>query len=338
MPQENQPTTFRNSVFGLLLILCIAIAGAMIAANRLLGAGPLPAPATVWVKPGTMGWALASQLYQEGVIADPYSFTIALRAQSNGRDIHSGEYRFNAYQPLQSVIMELRRGEAIVRQLTIPEGLTSAEIAVLINGDPYLDGPPVAVAPEGSLLPETYNFSRGDGRAAMVTRMQAAQQKALDSLWATRAADLPLKTPQEAVIMASIVERETGVPAERARVAGVYLNRLRQNMALQADPTVIYGLTNGAGPLGRPLLSGDLAKPSPYNTYLQPGLPPTPIANPGRAALQATLQPEHNDYLYFVASPSGTGHNFAATLAEHDRNVALWRKFEATTTAKEKAK
>lgn len=305
----------------------ISFATGMFGAHRLLGAGPLSAPKEVWIKPGTTGFALARQLTDEGVIYDPFSFMLALRVQTSGRDIKAGEYRFNAYQPLQSILEQMRRGDVIVRQFTLPEGWSVAEAAQMLQANPLLEGDVGSLPPEGSLLPETYNYARGDQRSTLITRMKAAMDKTLAELWAQRAADLPFKTPQEAVTLAAIVEKETALPSERPRIAGVYENRLRKNMLLQADPTVVYGITGGQRPLGHALTVSELANPSPYNTYIHPGLPPGPIANPGRAALQAVLNPEKNDYLFFVASGTG-GHVFAATLQEHDKNVAKWRKIE----------
>ena len=180
--------------------------------------------------------------------------------------------------------------------------------------------------PEGSLLPETYLFTRGDTRAEIIARMQAAMT-AVDRLWAERAAGLPLDTPEEAVILASIIEKETGVNSERAVVAGVFVNRLRRGMRLQTDPTVIYALTNGERPLGRELWRRDLEVDSPYNTYKVVGLPPGPIANPGLSALEAAMNPAETEYFYFVADGSG-GHAFAKTLRDHNRNVAEWRRFQ----------
>jgi UPF0755 protein len=190
----------------------------------------------------------------------------------------------------------------------------------------------VTLAPaEGSLLPETYSYSRGEARDEIITRMQAAHRAALDELWAGRAKDLPFATPEEAVILASIVEKETGLADERPRVAAVFVNRLRRGMRLQSDPTVIYGVSGGE-PLGRGLRASELRGETPYNTYVIRGLPPTPIANPGKAALAAVLNPPQTDELYFVADGTG-GHAFAKTLAEHSRNVARWRQIERAQTA-----
>ncbi len=190
-----------------------------------------------------------------------------------------------------------------------------------------LSGETGPVPPEGSLLPETYHYSWNDDRAALVERMQTGMEVVLAELWPERAEGLPINTPEEAVILASIVEKETGVAEERPLVASVFVNRLKRGMRLQSDPTVVYGLTNGQRPLGRTLTFRDLDRPSPYNTYTNGGLPPGPIANPGRAALEAVLHPAESRYLYFVADGTG-GHAFAKTLVEHNRNVAKWRKIQ----------
>jgi UPF0755 protein len=220
-------------------------------------------------------------------------------------------------------------GVTVKHRLTIPEGLTSAEIVALVAAAPDLEGSvPAALPADGSLLPETYFFSKGDTREQLLERMRKGMSDALAELWPARDGAVALKTVAEAVTLASIVEKETGLAAERPRVASVFFNRLAQGMPLQSDPTVIYALTGGKGPLGRALLRADLQVASPYNTYANPGLPPGPIANPGRASLEAVLHPDSTKDLYFVADGSG-GHAFAATLDEHNRNVAAWRKQQA---------
>jgi UPF0755 protein len=219
----------------------------------------------------------------------------------------------------------LRAGKPFTRRLTLPEGLTSAEAVVLINGAEALDGDAGETPVEGSLLPETYHYVRGDLRTELVRRMQRSLDETIDELWPRRAEDLPLADKREAIILASIVEKETGIPEERPRVASVFVNRLRAGMRLQSDPTVAYGISGGSGPLGRALTRQDLQTPSPYNTYLNDGLPPGPISNPGRAAIEAVLNPADTKFLYFVASGNG-GHAFAKTLEEHNRNVEQWRK------------
>jgi UPF0755 protein len=226
---------------------------------------------------------------------------------------------------MREAVALLTSGKTIVHRLTLPEGVMSAEAAALIAAAEPLVGEIGTIPPEGSLLPETYHFSRGDTRSDLIARMQAAQDEVLAELWPTRSDDLPFDTRREAVILASIVEKETGVAEERPLVASVFINRLRKEMRLQSDPTVVYGLTDGEGPLGRALTRADLEIATPYNTYLIDGLPPGPIANPGRASLAAVLSPAESEYLYFVADGSG-GHAFAKTLTQHNRNVANWRK------------
>jgi UPF0755 protein len=218
-------------------------------------------------------------------------------------------------------------GKTVVRRLTVAEGLTTAQVLDLLDATDGLEGRIAERPPEGSLLPETYHFSYGDSRQGMVERMQRAMRETLDRLWRKRRADLPLKTKQQALTLASIVEKETAVPHERPHIAGVFLNRLRRGMPLQSDPTVAYALTGGKVPLDRALASADLKTDSPYNTYVSRGLPPGPIANPGRESIAAVLQPLDTDDLYFVADGGG-GHAFARTFQEHLRNVQRWRKVE----------
>ena len=226
-----------------------------------------------------------------------------------------------------SVINMLARGETVPRRLTVAEGLTVAEVFRLLAETDGLTGELPEPPPEGSLLPETYFYALGDERAELVRRMQHGMRRLLDELWPARAEALPLTDRQQALILASIVDKETGVAGERGAVAAVFYNRLRHGMRLQSDPTVIYGLTQGNGPLDRELTRADWLHDSPYNTYLIEGLPPGPIGNPGRAALEAVLNPDDVDYLYFVADGSG-GHAFGRTLDEHNRNVARWRQIK----------
>jgi len=215
----------------------------------------------------------------------------------------------------------------VVRRFTVPEGLTSAQITGLLRDEPAFTGEIKSEPAEGSLLPETYHYSWGDNRADLLKRMQTAMQSALKAAWDKRALTLPLQTPQQALVLASIIEKETSVPQERGRIAGVFVNRLLSNMRLQSDPTVIYALTQGAGTLGRPLTRADWKFESPYNTYVIDGLPTAPIGNPGKASIEAAVNPERHDFIYFVADGSG-GHAFAKTLAEHNRNVARWREVQ----------
>jgi UPF0755 protein len=228
---------------------------------------------------------------------------------------------------MASVLKTMVEGRSIQYSVTVPEGLTSQQILQRLKDSVVLTGDLPSVPPEGSLLPETYKVTRGTTRAQVIQRMSSAHKRLLDEIWAKRSPDLPLKTPEELVTLASIVEKETGKTDERARVAGVFVNRLKKHMRLQSDPTIIYGLTGGKGPLGRPILKSELDAPNPYSTYQIDGLPPGPIANPGRASLEATAHPMKSNELYFVADGTG-GHVFSETLDEHSRNVAHWRALE----------
>ncbi|MDB5478561.1 MAG: protein YceG like protein, partial [Alphaproteobacteria bacterium] len=240
--------------------------------------------------------------------------------------IKAGEYGIPAHASMQQIIDILHSGRIIQRNVTLAEGLTVKQTLILIANNIYLTGDVTQVPAEGTLLPDTYNFLRGATRDSIVKRMQEAQQKFMTGLWEKRDLALPLKTPEEAVTLASIVEKETGVGTERARIAGLFYNRLKIGMPLQSDPTVVYVITDGLGHMGgKRLYSKNLEVESPYNTYRNNGLPPGPIANPGRAALEAVFHPEAHEYLYFVANGTG-GHVFARTLDEHNANVAKWRE------------
>jgi UPF0755 protein len=290
--------------------------------------GPLVEDTTIVLPRGSSVGRISLILESRGVITHPNLFRTVVRASGLSGSLRAGEYLIPARSSMREVTALLSEGETVVRRLTSAEGLTTSEILRIIEDHDALSGPVPADVPEGTLLPETYHYAYGDSRQAMVDRMQKAMDDLIDELWPLRTADLPINTPAEAVILASIVEKETGVADERAHVAGVFINRLRRGMRLQSDPTVVYALTAGNGPLGRRLTRDDLAKESPYNTYRNPGLPPSPIANPGRASLAAVLNPLETDDLYFVADGEG-GHAFAKTLAEHQRNVRRWRKIRA---------
>jgi UPF0755 protein len=287
--------------------------------------GPLAAETTVIVPRGSGVLAIAERLQTAGAVRHARLFAIGLRVMGVDRELKAGEYLIPARISARDLALLLREGKTVARKLTVAEGLTTQDALDLVRAAEGLEGD-ISLAPdEGALLPETYHYAWGDSRDDVVARMGQAMQEALAELWPRRAANLPLKTPEEAVILASIVERETSLPEERARIAAVFLNRLRKGMRLQADPTLVYGLSNGSGSIGRPLSKTDLKQATPYNTYLHDGLPPGPIANPGRAALAAVLDPAPTKDLYFVADGSG-GHAFAETLAQHNRNVAKWRK------------
>lgn len=294
---------------------------------RYTNPGPLPESRTVVIARGASVDEIAHQLWHAGVISDPYSFILGARIDGNAPRLRSGEYAFVTRVTPRDVANELASGRTVVRRLTVPEGLTTAEALALIQAAEGLEGDIGSVPPEGAMLPSTFFYTWGDSRRQIVTRAEHLMSETVAQLWAHRAPDLPFRTPQEAVILASIVEKETGLPQERPHVAGVFINRLRQNMRLQADPTVIYGLTHGQGPLDRPLTHVDLETDSKWNTYMIDGLPPTPIDNPGKASLEAVLQPLKTDDLYFVADGTGR-HVFAKTLTEHNRNVARLRQLE----------
>lgn len=318
------------------ILIFVLIAGATLVGGGLMmlhraytDPGPLAADASVVIPRGASGRMIGMVLAEAGVAADPRLFALAVRVLAPERPLRAGEYAFPARISLRDAVAKLQAGETVVRRLTVAEGLTTREILAQISAADGLSGevPAIGDLAEGTLLPETYHYSLGDGRGDLVRRMVAARDDAVARLWPTRKADLPLANPQEAVVLASIVERETGLPEERARVAAVFINRLNRGMRLQSDPTVAYGIAAESGALDRPLTRADLKVDHPYNTYVHAGLPPGPIANPGLASIEAVLNPADTSDLYFVADGTG-GHAFARTLAEHNRNVARWRRIQ----------
>jgi len=297
--------------------------------------GPGPAArsgevTTVVLRRGASLPEIASSLEQAGVIRSSSLFLTAAQASGAARKLKAGEYEFPSRASLRQVLAKIRDGKIVRHQVTIAEGLTSDMVVDILMRAPELTGA-VPTPPEGSILPETYQVERGEDRGAVLQRMMDDRDELVDALWAKRQPGLPFETKDQAVTLASIVEKETGVASERPRVAAVFVNRLRQGMRLGSDPTIIYGLTRGR-PLGRGILLSELQRQTPYNTYLIDGLPPTPIANPGRAALAAVLDPPKSNELYFVADGTG-GHVFAATYDEHERNVARWRQVERSKAA-----
>lgn len=315
-------------LFSLVALLLIAVAAVAVwFDSATTGPGPLAEPATVVIAPGSGLATIAATLQDGGVIDSETVFMLRARWRGDAPRLRAGEYAFGPGASIDGVLDDMVAGRTVIHRFTVAEGRTSAQIADLLEANDVLAGTLDRIPPEGSLLPETYHFDRGTDRNVLVARMTAAMDTTLAELWAGRDEGLPFASPEEALVLASIVEKETGVAGERAHIAGVFVNRLRLGMPLQSDPTVIYALTEGSGPLDRPLTRADLRVDHPYNTYVVGGLPPGPIANPGRDAIAAVLQPLETKDLYFVADGTG-GHAFAETLADHNRNVARWRALQ----------
>ena len=318
----------RTVFLALVLLAAPVCAGIYLAGSAAYrNPGPLAAEKIIYIPPGKSTLSIAENLASQSVFDDRDALIFKIAVRLSGAKLKAGEYAFEPGISIEGAVLLLQSGKTYQRKITIPEGLMSFEIVALVNGAETMTGEIKDIPPEGSLLPETYSYSHGDSRANLMGRMQKAMNETIGALWPLKEEGLPLQTPQDAVTLASIVEKETGVETERARVAGVFINRLRKGMSLQSDPTVIYALTMGKIKLERALTRNDLNTDSPYNTYKIGGLPPAPIANPGREALLAVLHPENNPYLYFVADGSG-GHAFAATLDAHTRNVGKWRQIQ----------
>ena len=312
-----------------LAIVAGAVSYGLSSFNRYLAAdGPSAAETVVNLPRGSGLQSIVRRLDDAGVIDQPWLFQFAVRLGGHDRDLKAGEYAFPAKVAPGDVIAIVSQGQTVSRRVTVIEGQTVAEVFRIIDQAEGLTGDLPEKPPEGSLLPETYLYSRGDSKAGLVKRMQDAMAELLKEAWSLRNEDLPFETPEDALIMASIVDKETGLAEERALVAAVFVNRLREGMRLQSDPTIIYGLTNGEGPLDRELTRQDWKLDHPYNTYRIFGLTPGPIGNPGRLSIEAVLSPADVNFLYFVADGTG-GHAFARTLDEHNANVARWRRIKA---------
>jgi len=318
-----------NAVITIVLVLMIGVAGAYIYGRQKMEApGPLQEEKIVNI-PARAGMTdIADILQREGVIDDNrWAFigsVFALKARS---ELKPGEYLFPKSISLRDVIGTMVEGKVVQHAVTIPEGLTSEQILARLSDNDIFSGEVREMPREGTLLPETYKFPRGTTREQVIARMQQAQRRALSEIWERRSPDLPIKTPEQLVTLASIVEKETGKADERSRVAAVFVNRLRQKIKLQSDPTIIYGLVGGKGTLGRPIKRSEILQPSPYNTYVVEGLPPGPIANPGRASLEAAANPARTRDMFFVADGTG-GHAFSDTYDQHQKNVARLRTME----------
>ena len=302
----------------------IGFGAALVEARKV---GPLTEDKVVIITREDDGGTIAEQLERAGVIDSATAFSVMSFLDGSHSALKRGEYDFKAGVSLREIEQQLIAHKVVQHKLTIPEGLTSDQIVQRMRDDDAMVGEVKESPREGSLLPDTYFFERGDNRQALLTRMAKAQTKAVDDIWKKRASDLPIKSPGELVTLASIVEKETGKTDERPRVAGVFVNRLQKHMKLQSDPTIVYGLVFGKGTLGHSITKAELDQPTPYNTYNIDGLPPGPICNPGKAALEAVANPAHSKDLFFVADGTG-GHAFAETLDQHLKNVAHWRQIE----------
>ena len=299
------------------------ILAALVALYFLLwGPGPKPGPHTIVISEGATIGSVARKLDKEGAIpGTARTYYVMARVFGSGDPIQAGEFEIPRGMGGAAILDLLQHGKPVQRLITVTEGMPSIIVSEKLSANPYLTGPTPPIA-EGSVLPDSYGYQRGETRASLVGRMQKAMDKTLAALWPKRSSDCPLALPEQAVILASIVEKETGKPSERPMIAGVYCNRLKIGMKLDADPTVIYPVTKGK-PLGRRILKSELNAENGYNTYRKPGLPNGPIANPGKASIEAVLHPAQTKALYFVADGTG-GHVFADTLAEHQANVAKW--------------
>lgn len=320
----------RAFLFLTFLVVVAALGGGISLERSFKAPGPHTEEILVLVPRGSGLSDTALRLETDGVVHSASHFALGSWLRGGSRSLKAGEYVIPAGASMEEIYDTIRSGAVLQRKILIPEGSTAAEVAEVLAENPFLAGPVPDLPPQGALAPDTYFFIRGESRDALLDRMRRAQDRILEELWAQRSTELPFATPWEALILASIIEKETAVAEERRLVASVFVNRLRKGMRLQSDPTVIFGLTAGRKPLDRPLTRKDLNLDSPYNTYRFRGLPPGPICNPGRASVEAALHPKESEFLYFVADGSG-GHAFARTLDEHNRNVANWRRIQRQT-------
>jgi UPF0755 protein len=318
-----------NAIITIILILMIGAGTVYVYGKKMLESpGPLMEDKIVNIPARSKTREIAETLQREGVIdVNPWVFmgtAFALKASS---ELKPGEYSFQKNASLRDVIGTMVEGKVVQHSVTIPEGLTSEQIVARLSDNDIFAGSIREMPREGTLLPETYKFPRGTTREQVIQRMQQTQKRVLAEIWERRSPDIPIKSPEQLVTLASIVEKETGKADERSRVAAVFVNRLRQKIKLQSDPTIIYGLVGGKGTLGRPIKRSEILQPSPYNTYVVDGLPPGPIANPGRASLEAAANPARTRDLFFVADGTG-GHTFSDTYDQHQKNVAKLRTME----------
>lgn len=325
-----------NGMLTLLVLGLVVVGGGFLyVASQYYGDGPTTEPKTFRVESGNTLSVAASRLEEQGLISNSMIFSqFGGRVEQNAV-IKAGDFNIPAGASMADILKELTEGNPIRYAVTIPEGWTSWEVIQRLNGTGDLTGEVTTLPSEGSVLPGSYDYVPGDTRQSVLDKMQAAMTTELAAVWAARNPDLPIDTPEQLLVLASIVEKETGVSSERPQVAAVFVNRLREGMRLQSDPTIIYGITQGQSTLGRGLRKSEIEAKTPYNTYQIDGLPPTPIANPGVDALKAVANPDTHDYLYFVAKGATPreGHVFAETYAEHQKNVAQYRRIAAEAAA-----
>ena len=333
---------FARVVSGILTVLLVAMVSAgaltLLVGHLYTKAGPLTVTQTVVIPKGTSSNKIADELEEEGVVSSRWAFMINYLVQSRMRpgevSLKHGEYLFKPGVSIREVLDILAEGKSVQYKVTVPEGLTSHQIVQRLIEEEHLTGEITQIPAEGSLLPETYSIEKGMARQELIERMQLKQSQMLARAWERRSKDLPFSTPEEAVVLASIIEKETGRADERERIAGVFVNRLRKRMPLQSDPTILYGVHGGAVQWGKPIMQSEKDAKNAHNTYQIRGLPPTPICNPGRPALEAALNPAEHGDLFFVADGTG-GHIFSATLKDHNSAVANWRKFERDMRARQ---
>lgn len=311
--------------YGLLSALLLLLAAVGISTYRYTSPQDYP-ETTVVIPPSTGVRDVLGVLHAAGLIPRPALIMIPLLMSGDGFKLKAGEYQFAANLSPKDIFRKMVRGEVVVHKFTMPEGWTLYQLRLLLAVQPLLSGDLPDQIPEGSAFPDTVHFTRGESRAKVLARMQKAMQDTLSKEWQTRDPSTPVNSPEEALVLASIIEKETGLEQERGKIAGVFANRLRIGMPLQSDPTVVYGIMaeRGGAPVTRDLTTEDLKRDTVYNTYTRLGLPPAPICSPGREAIHAALHPQATDALYFVATGHG-GHAFAATLKEHNANVAQYR-------------